>query len=60
MAEDTLNGEWINDAGKWVNRIKADPEKVWRVMADVQSAVKEGRVKKTPAAMAEFNWGIFK
>jgi len=60
MAEETLNGEWCNDAGKWMNRIKADPEKVFRVMADVRSAIVERRVKKTPAAMAEFNWGIFK
>lgn len=60
FAEGVLNGEWVNDAGKWVQRIKAQPEKVWRVFADVKAAVTEGRVKTTPARMAEFNWGVFK
>lgn len=60
LGESVLNGEWINDAGKWMGRIKTDPEKVWRVMADVKSAKTEGRVKTTPAAMAEFNWKVFK
>lgn len=60
FCEETLNGEWINDAGKWVGRAKTDPEKVWRVMADVSCAIREHRVKTTPARMAEFNWGVFK
>jgi hypothetical protein len=60
FAESVLNGEWVNDAGKWIGRIKADVEKVWRVMADVKSAKTEGRVKTTPARMAEFNWNVFK
>lgn len=60
FAEEVLNGEWTNDAGKWVGRIKVDAEKVWRVMADVRSAKTEGRVKTTPARMAEFNWSVFK
>jgi hypothetical protein len=30
------------------------------VMADVKAAKVEGRVKTTPARMAEFNWGVFK
>lgn len=60
FAEQTLNGEWVNDAGKWIGRIKTDAEKVFRVMADVKCAKVEGRVKTTPARMAEFNWGVFK
>jgi hypothetical protein len=60
FGESVLNGEWVNDAGKWVTRIKQDAEKVFRVMADVKAAKVEGRVKTTPARMAEFNWGVFK
>lgn len=60
FGEAVLNGEWVNDAGKWIGRIKVDAEKVFRVMADVKSAQVEGRVKTTPARMAEFNWGVFK
>lgn len=59
FAEEVLNGQWVNDAGKWVGRIKQDAEKVWRVMADVKSAKVERRIKTTPAQMAEHNWGIF-
>lgn len=59
FSETVLNGEWINDAGKWIGRIKMDAEKVFRVMADVKAAKVEGRVKTTPARMAEFNWGVF-
>ena len=60
FGESVLNGEWVNDAGKWIGRIKTDAEKVFRVMADVNTATTEGRVKTTPARMAEFNWGVFK
>lgn len=60
FSEDVLNGEWVNDAGKWIGRIKQDAEKVFRVMADVHSAKVERRIKTTPARMAEFNWGVFK
>ena len=60
FAESVLNGQWVNDAGKWVTRIKVDADKVFRVMADVRSAVVERRVKTSPAQMAEHNWKIFK
>lgn len=59
FAEETLNGQWVNDAGKWVNRTKGDAEKVFRVMADVRAAVIEGRLRTTPAQMAETNWKVF-
>ena len=60
LAETVLNGEWVNDAGKWVGRAKQDAGKVFRCMADVKAAVVEGRVKTTPARMAEHNWKVFK
>ena len=60
LCELVLNGQWRNDAGKWVERIRADPEKVWRVMSDVKNAIAEKRVRTTPGQMAESNWKIFK
>lgn len=60
LCESVLNGEWVNDAGKWVERIRSDPEKVWRVFCDVKAAATEGRIKTTPARMAEYNWKVFK
>jgi hypothetical protein len=40
--------QWVNDAGKWVNRIKANFGKTERVTAEIESAAKEGRIKTTP------------
>ena len=60
LCEIVLNGQWVNDAGKWVERIRANPEKVWRVMSDVKNAAAEGRIKTTAGQMAEYNWGSFK
>jgi len=57
--EETLTDQWINDAGKWVNRIKAETAKCERVLAEVQSAVKEQRIKTTPAQYAEQIWKEF-
>jgi len=59
LAEEVLESEWVNDAGKWVSRSKADAGKVFRVMADVKCAKTEGRVKTSPARMAEHNWKVF-
>ena len=59
LAESVLNGQWVNDAGKWMIRIRSNAEKVWRVMVDVKAAVTEGRIKTTPAQMAEHNWKVF-
>ncbi len=59
LAEEVLETEWVNDAGKWVSRAKADAGKVFRVMADVKCAKTEGRVKTSPARMAEHNWKVF-
>lgn len=56
LAEQVLNGQWVNDAGKWVERIREHPEKVWRVMQDVRNAAAEGTIKTTAGQMAEFLW----
>ncbi len=56
LCEIVLNKQWVNDAGKWVERIRANPEKVWRVMSDVKNAAAEGRIKTTPGQMAEYNY----
>jgi hypothetical protein len=57
--ETVLGVQWTNDAGKWVNRIKIAPGKSERVIAEVESAQKEGRIKTTPAQYAENIWKEF-
>lgn len=57
--EGCLNGQWDNDAGKWVNRIKSNLGKSERVVAEVESAVKENRITETPAQYAEHIWKEF-
>jgi hypothetical protein len=58
--ESVLKNEWVNDAGKWVNRIKERALTCERVVAEVESAVKESRIKTTPARYAEQIWKEFK
>lgn len=58
--EEALNSQWVNDAGKWVNRIKAFDGKSERVIAEVESAIKEGRIRTTAAQYAEQIWKEFK
>ena len=55
-----LGLQWVNDAGKWINRIKAETDKARRVVAEVESAIKEKRIKKTIAQYAEQQWKDFK
>jgi hypothetical protein len=57
--EIALGVQWVNDAGKWVNRIKANFGKSERVIAEVESALKERRIKTTPAQYAEQIWKEF-
>ncbi len=57
--EAALGVEWVNDAGKWINRIKTLTGKCERVIADVESSVKENRIKTTPARYAEQTWKEF-
>ena len=56
--ETALGVQWTNDAGKWINRIKTAPGKSERVIAEVESAAKESRIKTTPAQYAEQIWNI--
>lgn len=58
--EKALSAQWVNDAGKWVNRIKAHPGKCARVIAEVESAQREKRIKQTVAQYAESIWKEFK
>ena len=57
--EAELRHQWINDAGKWIVRVKSSPGKCERVIAEVESAAREGRIKKTPAQYAEQVWKEF-
>ena len=57
--ESALGVQWTNDAGKWINRIKANFGKSERVIAEVESALKESRIKTTPAQYAEQIWKEF-
>jgi hypothetical protein len=57
--ETALGVQWVNDAGKWVNRIKLHFDKSERVTAEVESALKESRIKTTPAQYAEQIWKEF-
>jgi hypothetical protein len=57
--EAALVDEWVNDAGKWINRIKTFPSKCERVIAEVESAAKENRIKTTAARYAEQTWKEF-
>jgi len=57
--ESTLGTEWTNDAGKWIGRVKSNPRKVDRVLAELIIAIREGRINTTPAAYAEDTWKRF-
>lgn len=57
--EKALSGQWVNDSGKWINRIKTDFEKCERVLAEVRSGMIEERIKTTAAQYAEQIWKEF-
>lgn len=57
--ERALNGQWVNDAGKWVLRLRGHPEATERVLAEVENAIKEQRVTTSPAQYAEDTWKRF-
>jgi hypothetical protein len=57
--EATLGNQWTNDAGKWIDRIKSAPDKCGRVIAEVECAVREDRIKTSPAQYAEQIWKEF-
>lgn len=58
--EAALGVEWQNDAGKWIERVKSNPSKCERVIAEVGSAARERRIKTTPARYAEDTWKRFR
>ena len=58
--EQALGDQWVNDAGKWVNRIKDEFQKAERVIGEVENALREGRIKTTPGAYAQYIWEEFK
>ena len=49
--------ELANWGGWWRNRYREDPGKMRRVLADVRSLVKEGRIMESPGAAAVDLWG---
>jgi hypothetical protein len=57
--EAALAGQWVNDAGKWIGRIKGNDDKCERVIAEVENGMKEGRIGTTPAQFAEDTWKRF-
>lgn len=57
--EKMLTGQWTNDAGKWINRIRNDFGKSERVLAECRSAMVEAKVKTTAAQYAEQIWKEF-
>lgn len=57
--EAALGAQWINDAGKWLGRIKSEIGKSGRVVAEVENAMKELRIRTTPAQYAEQIWKEF-
>ena len=60
LIEQALAVQWVNDAGKWINRIKFEFKKSERVIAELLSAIKERRIKTTPAQYAEEIWKEFR
>lgn len=58
--ESCLGVQWENDRSKWLRNIDSDHDKSARVIAEVESAIKESRIKTTPAQYAEQIWKEFK
>ena|ERR1035437_1709939 len=58
--QEALGLEWENDRQKWMGRIKNFTPKTARVLFEVQNAIREKRIKKTPACYAEQIWKEFK
>ena len=57
--EAALGDQWVNDAGKWIGRIKENAGKAGRVISELLNASKEGRIITTPAQYAEQMWKEF-
>ena len=52
----TAESELTNWGGWWRNRFRQDPAKAARVLAELGSMVKEGRIQKNPGAAATDLW----
>lgn len=57
--EAALTSQWVNDAGKWIGRIRANASTCERLISEVESAAKESRINTTPAQYAEDTWQRF-
>jgi hypothetical protein len=57
--ETALGPYWRNDAGKWIIRIQRQFSKALRVLADLNLALRENRIRTTPARYAEYTWQDF-
>jgi len=57
--EAALGDQWVNDAGKWIGRIRAHFRKAQRVIAELENARKEARIASGPAQYAEDTWKRF-
>ena len=57
--EKALGEQWEKDLLKWCKRCRLEPKKSERVVAEVENAAKESRIKTTPAQYAEDTWEKF-
>ena len=57
--EACLAHQWENDRSKWLGNIDRDWKKSERIVAELENAIKESRVKTTPAQYAEQLWKEF-
>lgn len=48
--------ELLNWGGWWTNRYREDPDKTWRVLAEVGSMITEGKIEKGPGKTAVDLW----
>lgn len=66
LTMEVLGGQWVQNSICWGNRIygsdkvKAEPERVRRIMEDVREAEKRQEIKTTPAQYAAYQWTQFK
>ena len=57
--EKAIGENWENDKMKWMKRCRVEEDRSERVMREVESAIKESRIKATPAQYAEQIWKEF-
>lgn len=52
--------EWPQDHAKWLRRADTEPEKIDRVLSEVETVKREGKELMSVAAYAEDLWKRFK